>query len=197
MSNTVTKEQIDNLLANAKVNVQTVGEKTTIVHCVLPNGFVIVESSSCVDPANYDEKLGTEICMKRIENKVWELEGYVLQNSVYLAEQIGIEHDEEESYLNHEPKEAYVDETATVKNFKAVTGRYFRDLFQTFIAGTPIKRKVWRGYWVYKYGKIEIHTKTGEVINFTDTQDILFTLSGILEDDWEIATSENCDIPVK
>jgi hypothetical protein len=73
----------------------------------------------------------------------------------------------------------------------------FKDLFATFIAGTPIKRKVWRGYWVYKYGKIEIHTKTGETINFLDTQDILFTISGILEDDWEVATNENCNIPVK
>lgn len=72
----------------------------------------------------------------------------------------------------------------------------FKELFPTFIAGTPIKRKVWRGYWVYKYGKIEIHSKNGEVINFLDTQDILFTLSGILQDDWEIATNENCDIPV-
>jgi hypothetical protein len=73
----------------------------------------------------------------------------------------------------------------------------FKDLFSTFIAGTPIKRSVWRGYWVYKYGQIEIHAKTGEVINFLDTKDILFTLSGILEEDWEIANNENCDIEVK
>jgi hypothetical protein len=72
----------------------------------------------------------------------------------------------------------------------------FKELMPDLIAGTPIKRKVWRGYWVYKYGKIEIHTKTGEVIDFLDTQDILFTLSGILQDDWELATNENCDIPV-
>lgn len=72
----------------------------------------------------------------------------------------------------------------------------FKELFSTFISGTPIKRKVWRGYWVYKYGKIEIHSKNGEVINFLDTNDILFTLSGILEDDWEYANDENCDIPV-
>lgn len=73
----------------------------------------------------------------------------------------------------------------------------FKDLLADFIAGTPIKRKVWRGYWVYKYGKIEIHTKTGEVIDFQKTEDLLFTLSGILQDDWEIATNENCDIEVK
>lgn len=73
----------------------------------------------------------------------------------------------------------------------------FKDLLADFISGTPIKRKTWRGYWVYKHGKIEIHTKTGKVINFQNTEDVIFTVSGILQDDWEIATNENCDIPVK
>lgn len=73
----------------------------------------------------------------------------------------------------------------------------FKELFATFVAGTPIKRKAWRGYWVFKYGKIQMYTKTGEVINFLDTTDVLFTISGILEDDWEVATNENCDIEVK
>jgi len=72
----------------------------------------------------------------------------------------------------------------------------FKELLPTFITGTPIKRAVWRGYWIYKYGKIEIHTKTGEVVDFLDTTDLLFTISGILEEDWEIATNENCDIKV-
>lgn len=31
---------------------------------------------------NYDEKLGEEICMKRIRNKVWELLGFLLQTAV-------------------------------------------------------------------------------------------------------------------
>lgn len=70
----------------------------------------------------------------------------------------------------------------------------FKELFSAFVAGTPIKRKVWRGYWVYKYGKIEIHTKTGEVIDFHETKDVLFTISAFLQDDWEIATNDNCDI---
>lgn len=73
----------------------------------------------------------------------------------------------------------------------------FKELFPTFIAGTPIKRKAWRGYWTYKYGKILMHTKSGEVVNFLETKDVIFTISGILEDDWEVATNENCDIPVK
>lgn len=72
----------------------------------------------------------------------------------------------------------------------------FKNLFADFVAGTPVKRKAWRGYWTYKYGKIEIHTKTGEVVDFMDTTDILFTISAFTQEDWEYATNENCDIEV-
>lgn len=81
--NTVTQEQVSNILGNSDIEIVTLGEKTTVVAVTLPNGFVIVESSSCVDPANYDEQMGAEICLKRVENKVWELEGYVLQSKIY------------------------------------------------------------------------------------------------------------------
>lgn len=60
----------------------TMGGKTTVVRAVLKNGFEIVESSSCVSAENYDEKLGEEICMKRIRNKIWELLGFLLQTAV-------------------------------------------------------------------------------------------------------------------
>lgn len=60
----------------------TMGGKTTVVRAVLKNSFVIVESSSCVSAENYDEKLGEEICMERIRNKVWELLGFLLQTAV-------------------------------------------------------------------------------------------------------------------
>lgn len=72
----------------------------------------------------------------------------------------------------------------------------FKDLFAEFISGTPIKRKIWGGYWKYSYGSIKMHTKSGEVVDFVETKDILFTISGVLADDWEIATNENCVIPV-
>ena len=60
----------------------TMGGKTTVVRAMLKNGFEIVESSSCVSAENYDEKLGEEICMERIRNKVWELLGFLLQTAV-------------------------------------------------------------------------------------------------------------------
>ena len=80
----VTEEIVEEIMNHTKVNVHTVFGKCTIVACQLPNGFVIVESSACVDPANYDEDMGVEICMNRIIDKVWELEGYRLQEALYV-----------------------------------------------------------------------------------------------------------------
>ena len=82
--NTVTQSVIDELMESCDIAVTTAFDKCTIVACKLPNGFVIVESSSCVDPANYDEDMGIDICMKNIEKKLWELEGYLLQNKLYM-----------------------------------------------------------------------------------------------------------------
>lgn len=60
----------------------TMGDRTTVVRCVLRNGFTIVESSSCVDAKNYSEKMGEEICMEKIKDKIWELLGFLLQTAV-------------------------------------------------------------------------------------------------------------------
>lgn len=35
---------------------------------MLRNGFEIIETSACVDAQNYDQKLGEEICMKKIKD---------------------------------------------------------------------------------------------------------------------------------
>ena len=73
----------------------------------------------------------------------------------------------------------------------------FKDLFADFTAGTPIKRKIWAGYWQYKYGKVNMHCKDSKVVDIKDTEDIIFTLSGIIADDWEIATKDNSTYETK
>ena len=65
------------------IDVFTVGDKTTVVRAVLVNGFEIVESSSCVSAENYDEKMGTEICLEKIKDKIWNLLGFLLQTAVH------------------------------------------------------------------------------------------------------------------
>lgn len=82
MKKTVTADEIERLIARAEVRVDTVMRKCTVVTVQLENGFVITESSACVDPANYDEAMGKEICLEKIKNKLWELEGYCLQKQL-------------------------------------------------------------------------------------------------------------------
>lgn len=82
LRNTVTSEQIDAIMELTAVNYQTMFGKVTIVSAQLPCGFVIVESSGAVDPENYDANIGRRICMERIKNKVWELEGYHLSKNL-------------------------------------------------------------------------------------------------------------------
>ena len=59
--------------------VSTYFEKCTVVAVQLSNGFILIESSACVDKENYDLEIGKEICLEKIKNKLWELEGYKLQ----------------------------------------------------------------------------------------------------------------------
>lgn len=80
--NTVTPEQVEKIMEQSEIEVVTLYDKCTIVTCKLPSGFIIVESSACVDPANYSEEMGKKICLDRITNKIWELEGYVLQSQI-------------------------------------------------------------------------------------------------------------------
>lgn len=62
-------------------HVSTIGDKTTLVRVVLQNDFEIIESSACVDKANYDKSIGAEICMKKIKDKIWMLLGFLLQTA--------------------------------------------------------------------------------------------------------------------
>lgn len=78
-SNTVTQDKVDEIFNHSDLIERVVFNKCLIVTVKLRSGFVIVESSSCVDPKNFDIEIGREICCNKIKNKIWELEGYKLQ----------------------------------------------------------------------------------------------------------------------
>ena len=82
----ITEEYIAEIMENSEFEIHTVFDKCTIVSCRLPNGFVITESSACVSPENYDEDTGAEICFDKIASKIWELEGYRLQQWLWEEE---------------------------------------------------------------------------------------------------------------
>lgn len=75
----ITQEMVDRFIK--KTEISKLGPKTTIVRAILINGFEIVKTSSCVDPNNYDEKIGYEICMESIKNEIWKHLGFLLQTA--------------------------------------------------------------------------------------------------------------------
>ena len=79
----VTKERIDHLMGTAEKQAMVCYAKHMILIAKLENGFVIETSSGCVDPKNFDEEIGEKICTKKLEDKIWELEGYALQKQEY------------------------------------------------------------------------------------------------------------------
>lgn len=82
--NTITQKDVDNFIGSMIVNTIKMGgvAKSTLVSATLVNGFVMHETSSCVDPANYDEQVGADICVEKIKEKVKYLLGFLLQCSL-------------------------------------------------------------------------------------------------------------------
>ncbi|MET4562189.1 hypothetical protein ABIA69_003375 [Lysinibacillus parviboronicapiens] len=81
--NTVTQEHIEEIIAISSYEVfHRVHGKQCIVVAKLPNGFTVVGESACVDANNYDEQIGFDLAVKHIKSRLWELEGYALQNKL-------------------------------------------------------------------------------------------------------------------
>lgn len=75
----ISQEMVDNFISDFEVF--TKQDKITIVIATLINGFTIVESSACVSSENYDKNLGSNICKKKIKDKVWSYLGFLLQST--------------------------------------------------------------------------------------------------------------------
>ena len=81
--NKVTKEAITAKIKD--VQYQRLSDKLT--HCIitLENGFQVTGESACVDPANYDPAIGERIAYENAFDKIWEVEGYLLQEMLHLT----------------------------------------------------------------------------------------------------------------
>lgn len=81
--NTVTKDEVMANMRNVICRTEEVfGKPVTHVSVRMKNGFTLHETTTCVDPENYDERIGRRICLQRIEEKIWFLLGYALQDKL-------------------------------------------------------------------------------------------------------------------
>lgn len=72
----------------------------TMIQMVYPTGFTDFATSACVDPKNYSEEIGLDICIKKINDRLWGFLGFMLQWAKDGLRDVGMEiakrHDAEE-----------------------------------------------------------------------------------------------------
>ena len=73
------KKILDRWVAKDTVKFQRVGEKTVICVLVLKNGFEIVGSSACVNPAYFNYNIGRENSFKDAINKLGNYAAFYIQ----------------------------------------------------------------------------------------------------------------------
>lgn len=57
--------------------------KVMICELTLRNGFTVRGEAAVVSRANFNEEIGQRISKENARNKVWELEGYLLQEKLH------------------------------------------------------------------------------------------------------------------
>lgn len=78
-------DKIDEVIMSKTFTVLPSG-KCMICELTLLNGFTVRGESASVSKENFDEEIGRDISYKDARNKVWQLEGYLLQEKMYLSE---------------------------------------------------------------------------------------------------------------
>lgn len=62
----------------------------------------------------------------------------------------------------------------------------FKKAYEALKQGADIKRKHWKGFWRKEDGTIVMYCKDGRKLKITESEDIFFTIDGMMADDWEI-----------
>ena len=72
----------------------------------------------------------------------------------------------------------------------------FKRAFELMKNGAKIKLPSWGGYWYWDDEKqtVIMHTKDGKEMDIRETERVIYTLSNILDDQWQIADEENCPV---
>ena len=81
MRRKVTQEDIDALLDSAEVEEHTFHGKELVVSYRLTRrgGFTVSGRGAVVDPTLFDINVGRQVARQDASNKLWQLEGYILQ----------------------------------------------------------------------------------------------------------------------
>ena len=78
----VTEDLICSKIKNIDFTVMPSG-KAVICEITLENGFTVRGESAVVDTANFILEIGQKIAFEQAVNKIWEIEGYLMQEKKY------------------------------------------------------------------------------------------------------------------
>jgi hypothetical protein len=59
--------------------------KCMICELTLKNGYTVRGEAACVSPENFDQEIGEDVSFTDARNKIWQLEGYLLQEKYPVA----------------------------------------------------------------------------------------------------------------
>lgn len=81
----LTPTHIDSIIASESYTVLPSG-KVMICELTLTNGFTVRGEAAVVSKENFNEEIGKRISRENARNKIWELEGYLLQDKLHKGE---------------------------------------------------------------------------------------------------------------
>ena len=74
----LTPEDINNVIVDVTYTVLP-SSKVMVCELTLKNGYSVRGEAATVSKENFDEEIGKEISYKNAREKIWQLEGYLLQ----------------------------------------------------------------------------------------------------------------------
>ena len=80
----VTPADIEAVITNVTYTMLP-SRKVMVCEIILRNGFTVRGEASTVSPENFDEEIGRTISYNNAKNQIWQLEGYLLQENLYLS----------------------------------------------------------------------------------------------------------------
>jgi len=82
MKNKLTLKDIESKITN-KTFTRLPSQKSLICELTLINGFTVRGEASVVDIDNYEQEVGEKISYENAIHKIWQVEGYLLQEKLY------------------------------------------------------------------------------------------------------------------
>ncbi|EGD47129.1 Protein of unknown function DUF2829 [Ruminiclostridium papyrosolvens DSM 2782] len=73
----------------------------------------------------------------------------------------------------------------------------FKQAFEAMKQGMAVKLPSWKGYWKWQDGTIKMYCKDGRILDIRESEEMLFTLTNICSDEWEVVGEIPTDLNIQ